>query len=102
MNVRSTYLRVRSHAVWGPVVRFLADNSVILAFVAILVWHMYTAHLDPDVFPMSGVWLNGRMTGAELRRFHVLEYRRLLESRERLYREILALDQDKPGAGPAA
>jgi len=37
MNVRSTYLKVRSHRVWGPVVRFLADNSVILAFVAMVI-----------------------------------------------------------------
>ncbi len=64
--------------------------EAILAFVAILVWHMYTAHLDPEIFPMSGVWLNGRMTGAELKRFHPLEHRRLLESRDRLHRELLA------------
>ena len=76
--------------------------EAVLAFVAILIWHMYTAHLDPEIFPMSWVWLNGRMTGGELRRFHPLEYRRLLANRERLYRELLALDPGRGGAGPAA
>jgi cytochrome b subunit of formate dehydrogenase len=57
--------------------------EAILAFVAILIWHMYTVHLNPEVFPMSRVWLDGRMTGADLRRFHSLEYRRILEEREK-------------------
>jgi cytochrome b subunit of formate dehydrogenase len=74
--------------------------EAILAFVAILIWHMYTAHLNPDVFPMSRVWLDGGMTGADLRRFHPLEYRRILESRDRLARELLALAPVGEGAGP--
>ena len=57
--------------------------EAILAFVAILIWHTYNVHLNPEVFPMSRVWLDGRMTGEELRRFHPLEYRRILEEREK-------------------
>jgi cytochrome b subunit of formate dehydrogenase len=75
--------------------------EAILAFVAILIWHMYTVHLNPEIFPMSRVWLDGRLTGADLRRRHPLEYRRLLESRERVYRELLALETDGGSAGPA-
>jgi cytochrome b subunit of formate dehydrogenase len=75
--------------------------EAILAFVAMLVWHMYTVHLNPEVFPMSRIWLDGRMTGAELRRFHPLEHRRILESRERLYRELLALEPGSSDPGPA-
>lgn len=76
--------------------------EAVLAFVAILIWHMYTAHLDPGIFPMSWVWLNGRMTGAELKRFHPLEYRRILAGRERLARELLALDEGAEGGGPVS
>jgi cytochrome b subunit of formate dehydrogenase len=74
--------------------------EAILAFVAILIWHMYSVHLNPDVFPMSRVWLDGRMTGAELRRFHPLEYRRILEGRERLFQELLTLDPGREKSGP--
>jgi len=57
--------------------------EAVLAFAAVFVWHMYTAHLAPGLFPMSRVWLDGRISGADLRRFHPLEYRRVLEERER-------------------
>ncbi len=33
-----------------------------LAFLAILIWHMYKVHLRPEVFPMSRIWLNGKIT----------------------------------------
>ncbi len=71
--------------------------EAVLAFIAIIIWHMYTVHLNPAVFPMSRVWLDGGITGADLRRFHPLEYRRILEERERLFREFIALE---PGEGP--
>jgi formate dehydrogenase subunit gamma len=74
--------------------------EAVLAVLAILIWHIYNAHLDPRVFPMSRVWLDGRMTGAELRRSHPLEYRRILESREGLFREILALEPGDGDDGP--
>jgi cytochrome b subunit of formate dehydrogenase len=81
--------------------------EAILAFLAVLIWHMYTVHLKPGVFPMSRVWLDGRITGAKLKRFHPLEYRRLWEDRERLYMELLLRDAgpDRPGSdglGPPA
>lgn len=57
--------------------------EAVLAFLAILVWHMYNAHLKPGVFPMSRIWLGGGISGADLKRFHPLEYRRILEERER-------------------
>lgn len=74
--------------------------EAMLAFLAILVWHMYTVHLNPEVFPMSRVWLEGGITGADLRRFHPLEYRRILAEREKLFRELLALEADGGAPGP--
>lgn len=64
--------------------------EAVLALVAILVWHMYSVHLKPGAFPMSRVWLDGRITGADLKRSHPLEYRRIWEERERLAGELLA------------
>jgi cytochrome b subunit of formate dehydrogenase len=58
--------------------------EAVLAILAILIWHMYAVHLKPGVFPMSRIWLDGRISGADLKRFHPLEYRRIWQERERL------------------
>jgi formate dehydrogenase subunit gamma len=57
--------------------------EALLAFLAIIIWHMYNVHLNPEVFPMSKVWLNGKITGHELRTLHPLEYERILAERKR-------------------
>lgn len=50
-----------------------------LAFCAIIIWHLYNEHFNPDSFPMSKVWLTGELTRDEMDREHPLE----LESLER-------------------
>ena len=57
--------------------------EAILAFLSVIVWHMYNVHLNPEVFPMSKVWLNGKITGKELRLLHPLEYEKI-EAERRL------------------
>ncbi len=56
--------------------------EAILAFLSIIIWHMYNVHFNPDVFPMSKIWLNGRITGHELRTLHALEYQAIHLARE--------------------
>jgi len=56
--------------------------EALLAFLAVIIWHMYNVHLNPEVFPMSKVWLNGKITGKELRTLHPLEYQKILEERK--------------------
>ena len=73
-------LELVSPAVFRALVAVHAGEAV-LAVAVVLTWHAYAAHLRPGVFPMSRVWLDGRVTGAELRRDHPLEYRALVESR---------------------
>lgn len=50
-----------------------ADEAV-LASLAIFIWHFYNVHLRPGIFPMSWVFLNGRLTIEELRHEHRAEY----------------------------
>jgi len=57
--------------------------EAILAFLTIIIWHMYNVHFNPEVFPMSRVWLNGKITGHELRTLHPLEYRKIVEERRK-------------------
>jgi cytochrome b subunit of formate dehydrogenase len=55
--------------------------EALLALLAIIVSHMYNVHLNPEVFPMSRIWLDGKITGREIRTRHPLEYRRILAER---------------------
>ncbi len=50
--------------------------EAILAFLAIIIWHMYNVHWNPAVFPMSRVWLTGRISLEEFRENHPREYER--------------------------
>jgi cytochrome b subunit of formate dehydrogenase len=61
--------------------------EAMLAFLAVIIWHMYNVHLNPEVFPMSKIWINGKITGHELRTLHPLEYRKILEERKRTLQE---------------
>jgi formate dehydrogenase subunit gamma len=51
-----------------------------LIFVVLFVWHIYDVHLSPGVFPMSKVWLNGRINKKELRDEHPEEYAEMFGS----------------------
>lgn len=48
-----------------------------LAFLAIITWHMYNEHFNPEAFPMSKVWLTGTMDEEEMDREHPIEKERL-------------------------
>jgi cytochrome b subunit of formate dehydrogenase len=71
---------------WTPtwtfeVCRVVHGFEATLAFLAIIIWHMYHVHLRPGVFPMSRVWLDGKITRGELRHHHPREYLDILERR---------------------
>jgi cytochrome b subunit of formate dehydrogenase len=54
--------------------------EAILAFLAIIIWHMYNVHWSPATFPMSRVWLTGRIAFDEFRENHPLEYEQHLRA----------------------
>jgi cytochrome b subunit of formate dehydrogenase len=85
---------------WMPawtfeVCRIVHGFEATLAFLAIIVWHMYHVHLRPGVFPMSRVWLDGRISRQELRHHHPREYLDVLERRR------AGLEQRSDGPGTA-
>jgi cytochrome b subunit of formate dehydrogenase len=45
-----------------------------LAFLAIVVWHLYQTVVNPDVYPMNWTWLTGRVSDAQLKHEHYLEW----------------------------
>jgi CheY-like chemotaxis protein len=48
--------------------------EAILAVLSIAVWHVYCVHLRPGIFPMSRVWLDGRIGREEMIEEHPAEY----------------------------
>ena len=53
------------------------EPEAILAFLAIIIWHMYNVHFSPAAFPMSKVWLTGKISREQMMREHPLEYEAL-------------------------
>ncbi|MFO0757710.1 MAG: hypothetical protein U0359_14530 [Byssovorax sp.] len=50
----------------------------LLALTSILLWHMYSAHLSPDVFPFDTTIFTGKISEARMKHEHPLEYERIL------------------------
>ncbi len=55
------------------------SDEAVLAVLAIVIWHLYHSHLKPGMFPLSMVFLTGRMTEEQMRRFHPREQEGLLQ-----------------------
>lgn len=90
-------LSLRFFPLWLHDIFVIAHGyEAMLAFLAIIVWHMYNVHLNPEVFPMSRTWLDGRITGHQLRTLHAIEYRKIAA------RRALAAGQGTDGPAPAA
>jgi formate dehydrogenase subunit gamma len=58
-------------------------DEALLATLAIVIWHMYNAHLNPHKFPGTLVIWNGLMTKDEMLDEHPLEYEKRFRARER-------------------
>ncbi len=61
----------------GLSVAYIAhSDEAILAFLAILVWHLYNTHFNPDRFPLNPAFLTGTLSEADMAREHPLELER--------------------------
>lgn len=63
------------------------SGEAMLAIFTIIVWHWFNVILHPSVFPMSRVWLNGKVSRAEMVEFHPLELERLERERGPIHLE---------------
>lgn len=58
----------------GISVAYIAhSDEAILAFLAIVTWHLYNVHFNPDTFPMSPTFYTGTKSLEEMEREHPLE-----------------------------
>ncbi|MBI5647667.1 MAG: cytochrome b/b6 domain-containing protein [Ignavibacteriae bacterium] len=53
-----------------------------LAFLAILVWHIYFVIFNPDAYPMNLAWLKGTLSEEEMADEHALELERIKAAEE--------------------
>jgi len=53
--------------------------EAILATLAIVVWHFYNVHMNPDVKPMATQWLTGYLTEEEMEHEHPLDLEKIHE-----------------------
>lgn len=61
-----------------PAARAAHSGEGLLAFLAILIWHMYSAHLAPEVFPFDTTIFTGKISEDRMIHEHPLEYERLM------------------------
>ena len=57
-----------------PAAKVMHSNEALLAFLIVIFWHMYGAHLNPDVFPFDKSIFTGRIAKERLHHEHRLEY----------------------------
>jgi formate dehydrogenase subunit gamma len=68
--------------IWD-IVFIMHSDEALLAIVFILIIHFYSEHLRSEVFPMSWLWLTGKMPISDLKHHHPAEYDRLFGDKKK-------------------
>ncbi len=63
-----------------PASKLAHGNEGLMAFLVVIVWHIYNAHLNPDVFPFDTTIFTGKISAKRLHHEHELEYERLKDT----------------------
>jgi formate dehydrogenase subunit gamma len=64
-----------------PAAKVAHSNEGLMAFLVITIWHVFNAHLHPDVFPFDASIFTGKISRERMEHEHPLELARL-EGRE--------------------
>jgi len=66
-----------------------------LAFLAILVWHIYFVIFNPDIYPMNLAWLKGTITETEMADEHPLELEELKRKQLEENESMIIVDSEE-------
>ena len=65
----------------ADIAREAHSDEGLLATLAIIIWHFYNVHLNPENFPMNWTMFTGKLSEEEMRRHHPLEHEELMAAR---------------------
>jgi formate dehydrogenase subunit gamma len=57
------------------------SDEALLATLAIVIWHFYNVHFNPDRFPGTLMWWHGEISEHEIKEEHPLEYEEIMARR---------------------
>lgn len=57
-----------------PAAKVAHSNEGLMAFLVVIIWHMYGTHLNPDVFPMDTSIFTGKISRERMLKEHALEF----------------------------
>lgn len=74
----------------GIIPKFVLDiareahsDEALLATLAIVIWHWYNAHFNPEVFPFNPTIFTGKISKERMIKEHPLEYEKIMKEREK-------------------
>ncbi len=65
----------------ADIAREAHSDEGLLATLAIIIWHFYNVHLNPEHFPMNWTFWTGTISEEEMHRHHPQEYEELVGAR---------------------
>jgi formate dehydrogenase subunit gamma len=71
-----------------PASQVAHSNEGLMAFLVIIIWHIYNAHVSPEVFPFDSSIFTGRMSIERMKHEHPIELERIVAQQEDATRKI--------------
>jgi len=64
------------------------SDEALLATLAIVIWHFYNVHFNPERFPGTLMWWHGQISEHEMKDVHPLEYEEILAKQAKQAAEV--------------
>ena len=71
-----------------PACKLAHGNEAVMAFLVVILWHIYNAHLSPDVFPFDTSIFTGKVSRERMEHEHPLEWAEIEARRHRGSRDV--------------